>query len=143
MQLQNKSTRPVNPYAEINQFGNISRLSFGVIFNEDTMNHGNYQIKARWYDKKKKKWHDVKKSKTYTVKAGKKGGRGPNEAKILEYYQDGVHPNWMPEGLTEFPTPSPLLTEDFMGAIPDVIEQWVNNGGVQNIFNEELKKLYR
>lgn len=143
MQLQNKSTRPVNPYAEINQLGNVSSLSFGVLFNEDTMNHGSYQIKARWYDKKKKKWHDVKKTKTYTVKPGKKGGKKPNEAKILEFFQDGVHPNWMPEGLTESPTPSPLFTEEPSGAIPDAIEQWLNEGGLQDIFNEELKKLYR
>ena len=143
MQLRNKSTRPVNPYAEINKFGNISNLSFGVIFNEDTMNHGNYTIKARWYDKKKKKWKDVKKSKTYTVKAGKKGGRGPNEAKILEYFQDGVHPNWVPEGMTDTLTPIPLFTEEPKGAIPDAIEKWLNEGGLQDIFNEELKKLYR
>jgi hypothetical protein len=143
MQLQNKSTRPVKPYAEINRIGNVSNLSFGVIFNEDTMNHGSYTIKARWYDKKKKKWKDVKKSKTYTVKAGKKGGQGPDEAKILEYFQDGVHPNSVPAGMTEFPTPIPLFTEEPSGAIPNAIEKWLNDGGLQNIFNEELKKLYR
>lgn len=141
MQLQNKSTRPVNPHARIVQNGNMSSLRFGVTWDEDSMNHSSYTIKARWYDKKKKKWKDVKKRATYTVTPGKKTGKKVDEGKILEFFQEGIHPNAVPEGWTEFPTPSPLFTESREGAIPELIEEWVDSGELQKIFNDELKKI--
>lgn len=141
MQLQNKSTRPVNPYAEIKEMGSVSSLTFGVIFDETSMNHGNYTIKARWYDKKNKKWKDVKKNKTYNVTPGKKRGKKPSEITILQFYQEGIHPNAVLDGISDFPTPEPLFTNDREGAIPDLIEDWVENGGLQEIFNNELRKL--
>lgn len=142
MQLQKKETRPVMPYTEINKVGGISDLSFGVIFDEHRMDHSSYTIKARWYDKKKKKWKDVKKRKTYTVTPGKKGGKKPNEKKIMEFFKDGIHPNAVIEGITDFITPSPLFTSDKEGHIPDLITEWVEGGELQKIFNEELKKMY-
>lgn len=143
MQLQKKSTRPVNPYAEIRTSGSMSNLSFGVIFDESTMNHSSYTVKARWYDKKHKKWKDVKKRTSYTVTPGKKKGKAPKESKILEFFQEGIHPNASIEGLTDFITPEPLFTMNREGAVPELIEEWVESGALQKIFNEELKKIYR
>jgi hypothetical protein len=142
MQLQKKETRPVNPEVEINKIGNMQSLYFGVVFDEVTMNHGSYEIRARWYDKKKKQWKDVKKSKKYTVTPGKKRGKKPDEEKILDFYKEGIHPNAVPEGMTEFLTPEPLFTSDKEGAIPDLITEWVESGELKKIFLEELKKLY-
>lgn len=141
MQLKRKETRPVNPYAEINVNGNMSNLSFGVVFNERSMDHSSYTVKARWYDKKNKQWKDVKKSKTYTVTPGKKGGKKPKEKTILRLFQQGIHPNASLEGITDMPTPMPLFTDAKRGAVPDMIEQWVESGALQDIFNNELKKL--
>lgn len=143
-QLQKKDTRPVNPYTEINTFGNMSQLSFGVIFDETSMNHSSYTVQARWYDKKNKKWKDVKKRKTYTVTPGKRKGKKPSELAILRFYQEGIHPNATFEGIENMagaPTPVPLFTDDKEGAVPDLIENWVENGGLQEIFNNELRKL--
>ena len=142
MQLQRQDPRPVRPYTEIQKMGNMSNLSFGVIFDESTMDHSSYTVKARWYDKKKKKWKDVKKSKAYTVTPGKHKGNKPNEKKILEFFKEGIHPNAVLEGMTEFVTPEPLFTSDKLGAIPDLITEWVERGELQQIFMEELRKLY-
>lgn len=142
MQLQKSATRPVNPSAKITTHGNMTSLSFGVTWDESTMNHSKYTVKARWYDKKRKKWKDVKKSKTYTVNVGKKGGSPVDEEAILELFQEGIHPKASLEGMTSFPTPSPLFTEETKeGYIPDLITEWVESGALQEIFNDELRKL--
>ena len=141
-QFQKQGTRPVNPYTELQKIGNMESLSFGVIFDESSMNHGSYEVKARWYDKKKKQWKDVKKSKSYKVTPGKKNGSKPDEAVILNFYKEGIHPNAVIEGITDFWTPSPLFTSDRRGAIPDLITEWVESGELQSIFMNELKKLY-
>ena len=143
-QLKNKGTRPVNPYTEIKTMGSMSSLQFGVIFDETSMNHGSYTVKARWYDKKNKKWKDVKKSKTYHVTPGKKKGKKPSEIAILNFFQEGIHPNAVLEGIENMaglPTPEPLFTNDREGAVPDLIEHWVESGALQEIFNNELRKL--
>lgn len=143
-QLKNKGTRPVNPYTELRTFGSTSSLNFGVIFDETSMNHGSYTIKARWYDKKNKQWKDVKKSVTYNVTPGKKKGKKPSEIAILKFYQEGVHPNATLEGIENMaglPTPEPLFTNNREGAVPELIEHWVDNGRLQKIFNNELRKL--
>ena len=143
MQLQRPETRPVNPNARIKTSGDISTLTFGVTWDESTMNHSSYSIKARWYDKKNKKWKDVKKTKTYTVTPGKrKPGSVPKEEKILEFFQEGIHPNAVWEGITGFATPMPLFTEDKEGYIPDLIDEWLDTGELQEIFNNELRKLF-
>lgn len=142
MQLQKSSTRPVNPNAKIQTSGNVSTLSFGVVWDSSTMNHSRYTIKARWYDKKNKKWKDVKKSKTYTVTPGKRKGTGPDEEVILSFFQEGIHPRAVPEGMTEFITPEPLFTENKEGYIPDLIDEWLSTGELQEIFNNELRKLF-
>lgn len=142
MQLQKSATRPVNPSAKITTHGNMTSLSFGVTWDEETMNHSSYTIKARWYDKKHKKWKDVKKRKTYKVNPGKKGGSSVDEGKILNFFQEGIHPNFSLEGITSDPTPIPLFTEDTKkGYIPDLITEWVESGALQEIFNDELRKL--
>ena len=140
-QLQNKSTRPVNPFTEINTMGGASTLKFGVIFDEKSMNHGSYTVKARWYDKKNKKWKDVKKSKTYNVTPGKKKGKKPSEIAILKFYKEGIHPNAVLDGITDFPTPEPLFTSKREGAVPDLIDHWLKSGVLQKKLNDELKKL--
>lgn len=143
-QFKDKTTRPVNPYTEITTLGSMSNLSFGVIFDATSMNHKSYTIKARWYDKKNKKWKDVKKSKEYTVTPGKNKGKKPSEERILQFYQEGIHPNAVLEGFENMagaPTPEPLFTNNKEGYIPELIEDWVENGGLQEIFNEELRKL--
>lgn len=142
MQLQKSATRPVNPSAKITTHGNMTSLSFGVTWDESTMNHSKYTVKARWYDKKHKKWKDVKKSKTYTVNPGKKGGSSVDEEVILGFFQEGCHPNASLDGFTHYPTPSPLFTEETKeGYIPDLITEWVESGALQEIFNDELRKL--
>ena len=143
-QLRNKSTRPVNPYAEINTVGTTANLNFGVVFNAKSMNHGSYTIKARWYDKKNKQWKDVKKNKTYTITPGKKGGSKPNEETILSFYQNGIHPNASLEGIMNMagaPTPTPLFTTEGTGDVYNLIDQWVQSRELQDVFNNELKKL--
>ena len=140
-QLQNKSTRPANPCVRITTSGSMSNLSFGVTFDESRMNHGSYTVKARWYDKKNKKWKDVKKSKIYNVTPGKKKGKKPSEIAILKFYQEGIHPNAVLDGITDFPTPEPLFLDNRQGAVPDLIENWLDSGALQKIFNDELRKL--
>lgn len=142
LQLHKSDTRPVNPNAKIQTSGNVSTLTFGVTWDASTMNHSNYTIKARWYDKKHKKWKDVKKTKTYTVEVGKKKGASPDEETILNFFQEGIHPNAVPEGMTGYFTPEPLFTEGKEGYIPDLIGEWLDTGELQEIFNSELKKLY-
>ena len=143
-QLEKSATRPVNPSAKIRTSGDTSTLSFGVTWDESTMNHSTYTVKARWYDKKRKKWKDVKKSKTYTVNVGKKGGSPVDEEAILWLFQEGIHPKASLEGITSMPTPSPLFTEETReGYIPDLITEWVETGALQEIFNDELKKLIK
>lgn len=142
MQLQKAGARPVNPNARIQTSGGISTLSFGVVWDASTMNHSKYTIKARWYDKKNKKWKDVKKSKTYTVTPGKRKGAAPDEETILSFFQEGIHPRAVPEGITDFATPEPLFTEEKEGYIPDLIDEWLSTGELQEIFNNELRKLF-
>jgi hypothetical protein len=123
----------ISTYADEHHVGTVSGFSFGAIFDEKKMNHSTYKIKVRWYRKRKKEWHE----ETYTVTPDKRT-RPVDELKILEAFQDGIHPN----AAYAATNASPLWTDDMEGAVPNIIEEWVESGGIANIFLEELNKLY-
>ena len=126
--------RAVKPYTEAHNFGTVSGFSFGAIFNENKMNHSTYKIRVKWYRKRKKQWVE----KEYQVKKKK----NVNELAILEAFQDGIHPNAVPAGFTSTPNGMPLFDDDMNGVVPEIIEAWVEGGGIQDIFLEELNKLH-
>ena len=127
----------VKSYTEAHNLGTVSGFTFGAIFDESKMNHSLLRIRVRYYLKRQKKWveqeYPLKKS-GYTHKA--------NELAILEAFQDGIHPNATPSGMTNTPNGTPLFNDAQEGAVPDIIESWVENGGIQDIFLQELNNLY-
>ena len=123
----------VKSYAEPYNSGTASGFTFGAIFDEKKMNHSTYKIKLRWYRKRKKEWKEA----TYTVTPDKRT-REVDELKILESFQYGIHPNASGPVTNAFP----LWTDDMDGAVPELIESWVENGGIADIFLNELNKLY-
>lgn len=129
--------KAVKSYTDPYTSGTTMGFEFGAIFDEKKMNHSTYKIKVRWYRKRKKQWAE----QTYTV-TPKKRTRKVDELAILESFQDGIHPNAVPAGFTSTPNASPLFNDDKNGIVPEVIEAWVEDGGIQDIFLEELNKLY-
>ena len=127
--------KSVKSYTDLHSSGTSMGFNFGVIFDETKMNHSSYTVKATWYRKKTKQW--VSKEYTITPKKTK-----VKEAKILSFFQEGIHPNWVPEGFTETPNAMPLFTDDKEGSVPEIIEAWVDNGGIIDIFLKELNKLH-
>lgn len=125
----------VSPYTEMKTVGSTMGFVFGINLNPEKMDHSKLKITARWYNKRKKK--EMK--KTYEYDIGKSLAR--EERILYSYFQSGVHPNANARGVTETPTITPIFTDDREGHAPDAIEEWVNGGGIIDIFNEELKKL--
>ena len=124
----------VKSYTEPHSLGTVSGFSFGAVFDENKMNHSTYKIKVKWYSKRKKQWNE----KEYKVKNNK----NVSELAILEAFQDGIHPNAVPAGFTSTPNGTPLFDDDMNGVVPAIIESWVESGGIQDIFLEELNKLH-
>lgn len=132
--------KSVKSYTDLFSSGSAMGFNFGVEFDEKKMNHSTYKVKVKWYRKRKKEWVE----KTYVVKSKK-----PNKFKelaILEAFQDGIHPNASIAGMTGTPNGSPLWTNDDndepYGCVPEIVEAWVENDGIKNIFLDELNKLY-
>ena len=123
----------VKSYADPYNFGTRLGFTFGADFDEKKMNHSTYKIKVRWYRKRKKEWHEA----IYTVTPDKRT-REVDELKILEAFQGGIHPNASYDATNA----APLWTDDMEGEIPRLIESWVDNGGIADIFLNELNKLY-
>lgn len=109
--------KAVKSYTDLQDSGAVSGFAFGAMFDAGKMNH-----------RKKQKRKKVK------IQA--------NESIILENFQDGVHPNAVAGGLTGSPNAIPLFTDDKEGSVPDIIEEWVDNGGIVDIFLDELSKLH-
>lgn len=129
--------KAVKSYTESYTSGTTMGFEFGALFDEAEMNHSTYKIKVKWYRKRKKEWVE----QTYTITPEKRT-RKVNELAILEAFQDGIHPNAVSAGFTSTPNGSPLFDDNKMGTVPEIIEAWVENGGIQDIFLEELYKLY-
>lgn len=126
-QLGNAVKSFTNSYS----MGSSMGFKFGVVFDESKMDHSSYTIKAKWYRKRKKQWV----SKEYTVTPKK---HKPNELKILEFFQEGIHPN----AVSDISNAMPLFTDDKEGSVPELVEAWVENGGIVDIFLKELEKLH-
>lgn len=127
----------VKSYAEKYTHGSTMGFNFGAIFDETKMNHSVYKIRVKWYRKRKKQWV----TKEYTVNK-KKHKNKAKELAILEAFQEGIHPNAVPAGFTGTPNGSPLFNDALEGVVPEIVEAWVENGGIKDIFLEELNKLY-
>lgn len=127
-------------YTDLFTSGSTMGFNFGVEFDEKKMNHSTYKIKARWYRKRKKEWAE----QTYTVKS--KNYNNAKELAILDAFQNGIHPNAVLAGATSTPNGSPMWINDSndepYGCVPAIVEAWVDDGGIRDIFLEELNKLY-
>ena len=136
--------KAVKSYTEPYVGGSMAGFSLGVIFDEDQMNHKNYRIKVKYYNNRKNKWVE----KEYPLKGRRKSYKhSVDELEILEAFQDGIHPNAVPAGMTSTPNGMPLWKDigddEKDGVVPAIIEAWADDDGIKDIFLDELNKLYK